>query len=247
MAVVKRRRLLVNPARRRKNGLFGGRKKKAAAKRHRKNPVLTLVGNPRRKRKTVARTKKRSIHHRRKRRNPAAIAANPVAFNPRRRRRNPGGAKGILKGTIGLLPQAGILIGGAVGSRMLTQAVLGSNNKGIMGYGAHIVATAGMAALAGKFAGTNGAFMASLGGAVSLLLRLIGDFTPLGQRLSLVGLGDYQMTTIFSPKRYVNALQSAEVEMPLALQAPRVAAPTPAPPPNGVGRRTLYSKRSMYS
>lgn len=245
MAVVKRRRLLVNPARRRKNGLFGGRKKKASVKRRKKNPVLTLVGNPRRKRKHTVARKKRHIH-RRKRRNP--IAANPAVLNPRRRRRNPGGAKGILKGTIGLLPQAGILIGGAVGSRMLTQAVLGSNNRGIMGYGAHIIATAGMAALAGKFAGTNGAFMASLGGAVSLLLRLIGDFTPLGQRLSLVGLGDYQMTTIFSPKRYVNALQSAEVELPLSLQAPRVVAPaSPAGPPNGVGRRTLYSRRSMYS
>jgi hypothetical protein len=90
-------------------------------------------------------------------------------FGARRRRRNPsiGGFSGseLFKLGIGAA-------GGAIGTRYLTQVILGDKNTGAMGYGANLAAAIGLAWAAAKFAGPDIAKGVAAGGISSLILRL---------------------------------------------------------------------------
>jgi hypothetical protein len=115
------------------------------------------------------------------------------------------------------------IIGGAVGSKLLTQAVLGANNTGVFGYAGNAGATAVLATLAHMFI-KNRKIRDSIimGGAVQIVLRLISDYTPYGKFTASLGMGDYLASNFVTPQRYVNALESAQVEIPAGWGAPPI-------------------------
>jgi hypothetical protein len=121
------------------------------------------------------------------------------------------------------------VVGGAVGSKLATQAILGASNTSWMGYGGNLVATG----LLGW--GAHVAFkdklisqMVIAGGIAQVIVRMIGDYTPYGQYLSGAGVGDYQASAFLTPQRMMpNAMQSAALEQPKwSLSPPPVVAVT---------------------
>ena len=107
------------------------------------------------------------------------------------------------------------MIGGAVGSKMVTQMVLGSSNTGIMGYLGNAVATGLLAwGTQAVLKSRDLAKSVALGGTVQIVLRAISDFTPYGQLASLSGLGDYQAAQWVTPQWLPNGLQSANPKVP---------------------------------
>jgi hypothetical protein len=152
-------------------------------------------------------------------------------------------------GVTGLFTNALWLIGGAVGTRVIAQAVLGAKNTGVMGYIGNAVTAFGLSLIVGKlFKNPSAARSVLAGGIVSVVLRLISDYTPLGQYTSQIGLGDYQVSNWVTPQRYKDALNSAEVEIP-AGWAPTVVQSN-APPhgaPAGMAGAGLYSSGGLYS
>ena len=124
-----------------------------------------------------------------------------------RRRSNPGR-------TVEYVKLGASVIGGAVGSKLLTQTVLGASNTSWMGYLGNVVATG----LLGW--GANAAFKDKIiaqgvvgGGLAQVIVRMIGDLTPYGSYLSGAGVGDYQASAFLTPQRMMpNAMQSAQLE-----------------------------------
>jgi len=220
------------------------RKRRAAPRRHahrrKKNAgeIITLaLGNPapKRRKSSMARKRKKSTSRRRRSRVARHRVSNPVAPLRRRRRHskkarrssrrrgNPG-----IGSAVGMVQKAGFLIAGAAGTRLLTQAVLGSKNTGILGYAGNAITAFILGPIAGKVLKSKEAgAMVTLGGFVGLTLRLISDFTPFGSQLALSGMGDYQVSTFFTPARYVDAINSAVVDIPASVQ-PRITAAAPA-------------------
>lgn len=127
-----------------------------------------------------------------------------------RRRRNPAGY------SVGALIETGVFATvGAVGSKLLTQLVLGSSNTGVMGYLGNVIA-GGLIGIAADMGLKNkqAAFAIYVGTAIQLVLRAITDFTPYGQAVALTGVGDYQVSNFVTPQRYVDALHGAMVQVP---------------------------------
>jgi hypothetical protein len=126
-------------------------------------------------------------------------------------RRNPG-----LSSVSPFLKQAAFVIAGAVGSKMLTQAVLGGNNQGYVGYAANIGAgfVLGMGVnyfMKDKSAGN----AVILGSVVQTLIRFLSDKTPYGARLAELGVGDYMAQNFLTPQRLVDGLNSAQIQAPV--------------------------------
>lgn len=158
----------------------------------------------------------------------------------RRGRRNPGG------GGVGDLAYTSIfIILGAVGSKLATQAVLQAKNTGLIGYAGNAAATFLLSFVASKFMRNPAAARAiAAGGAVQIVLRLISDYTPLGQYTAQLGLGDYQASNFVTPQRYVDALNGSMVELPPGWAPTTVVQPAPA----HAGVAGLYDSRgtSLY-
>lgn len=84
----------------------------------------------------------------------------------------------------------------AVATRQLPQWALGSANAGWQGYLANIVAAAAATFVASEFVGAGSAQAAVLGGGVIIADRILTEqFSPVGQYLSLTGLGDATAAT----------------------------------------------------
>jgi hypothetical protein len=130
------------------------------------------------------------------------------------------------------------VVGGAVGSKLATQAVLGASNTSWMGYGGNLVAT-GLLGWGSHLAFKNKLItqMVIAGGIAQVIVRMIGDFTPYGQYLSGAGVGDYQASAFLTPQRMMpNAMQSAALERPSwSLTPPPVVAVTHSTGGAGVG------------
>lgn len=147
------------------------------------------------------------------------------------------------------------VIAGALGTKLITQMVLSANNTGWIGYGVSALVGAVLwfatdktlhnpAASAGIIAGT----------VVQIIIRLINDYTPFGQYVSQLGMGDYQAQAFLTPQVLVDPYNSAQIQFPAALRAlmAPVAAPSPAAAMNhgagmsgfdplyGTGRSELY-------
>lgn len=216
-------------------------KKRAAAKKHphraRKNTGeivgFTLANTGRKKeRKHMAATKKN-------RKSSKAGKAHHAGYghsrenkkNPghRRRRGNPGG-----ESITNIVTNAVFVIAGALGSKLLTQMVLGANNVGLIGYAGNAIAGGAMWFVTEKFMHNKVASNGVIAGtAVQIILRLINDYTPFGQYVSQLGMGDYQAQSFVTPQVLVDPYNSAQIRIPPAWL------PAPAPPPT-----TTVSKAS---
>jgi len=107
------------------------------------------------------------------------------------------------------------LVAGAVGTQMLTQMVLGSNNAGLVGYAGNGVAGFALSFVASKLMKQPKIGRAIFKGAIlQIVLRAIRDYTPLGQYTSNLGMGDYIASNWVNPQIYADANNSAMVVPP---------------------------------
>lgn len=91
------------------------------------------------------------------------------------------------------------VVGGAVGSRWLTQvglSMLGQSNSGLIGYGGNLVATLALGWASGKFLGRGSRAWVIAGGMAGIALRFLQDQTSFGKMFSLSGMGDIGMAAI---------------------------------------------------
>jgi hypothetical protein len=233
-----RTKIVGNPGRK----VFGvGRPATKKKYRHRSanpgNIIGFTLGNPGRKAGGhMAATKKRSAKRSAARgyskskykKNPGSRKSHHHITTKRRyhHRRNPGGGMGAGLGPA--VTNAAFVIVGALGSKLGAQIILGANNTGLIGYATNAAVGTGLwfataklmrnpAASAGVIAGT----------IVQILLRVINDYTPFGQYVSQLGMGDYQMQSFVTPQVLVDPWNSAEVAIPNGW-APRLLPPPPA-------------------
>lgn len=163
-------------------------------------------------------------------------------------RRNPSRAGST--GLAGVVKKAVYVGAGAIGSRALTQMVLGSGNVSWMGYTGNAIATLLLAWAGGKFLGGEARNFLVVGGAVGILLRMLQDLTPWGQTLSLSGFGDpgisglgaYFTSSYVDPRIYTG--QGAEIRVPPAWQSQVMS---PAAMPMMRSRGTGWATGSTYA
>lgn len=250
-------------AKRRRSSLSKRRSRSNSRHRpRRKNPGeiigYTFAHNPakRKGKKHMAATRKRSRrrnaggrrYHRRRRSNPARRRSFAVVHhrrhrrrsNPARRfhrRRNPSSISGLG----GLAINAVFVIAGALGSKLLTQMVLGANNTGVVGYAGNAISGGVLWFLAEKVMKNRSAAHGIIAGtAVQIVLRLINDFTPFGQYVANLGMGDYQAQAFVTPQVLVDPYNSAALRIPQGWGAPPPAVSMPAHVGMG-GLERLYS------
>lgn len=107
------------------------------------------------------------------------------------------------------------MIVGALGSKLGTQLVLGSNNTGVIGYGGNLIATGLLWFLADKVMKNKTAASGIIaGGVAQLILRMLNDFTPVGSWLSQAGMGDYQAQSFVAPQILTDPTNNSNVRIP---------------------------------
>ncbi len=149
----------------------------------------------------------------------------------RHHRRNPSGMAGFnTKSLLYLALGAGA---GVIGSKYLTQAVLGSNNSGVVGYGGQTVATLLLGWLANKFVGREAAIGVVAGGLGAVTLRAFQEqvsqtaVAPVAAPMS--GLGDPDMAALgVGMGDFVNGSWSVPARFQPALAAAAAAGVGPA-------------------
>jgi hypothetical protein len=227
---ITRQRIIGNPGRRRRNN--------SKARRRARNPgeILGFVlgpaaGNPGRKRGNMAKrkrnrgtAKRNRVHHRGRtaRRNPGRMHMKRNTYRRRHARRNPGSRRhhhrrnpGEMGGIGPMFTNAVFVIVGALGSKLGAQAVLGTNNVGVVGYAGNAATGAVLWFLAEKVmknrAAANGIIAGTL---VQILLRVINDYTPFGSYVANLGMGDYQMQSFVTPQILVDPMRNANIRVP---------------------------------
>lgn len=135
-----------------------------------------------------------------------------------------GGGGGVTQ----LVTNAVFVIVGALGSKLGAQAVLGSNNTGIIGYVGNAAIGAALWLLTEKVMKNRAAASGVIAGTVvQILLRAINDFTPFGSYVQQLGMGDYQVQSFVTPQVLVDPWNSAAIQIPNGW-APTMVAPPPA-------------------
>ena len=222
--------------------VFGGAKKKykKKASSHRPNVGhivgFSLAGNPGKKGRHMAATKSKKKKGSRShggyskskyKGNPGHKGGHSHTKKYSHKRHNPGGLAGV--GPI--LTNATFVIVGGVLSRAGAQVVLGSNNTGVVGYAANVAVGGILWFLARNVMKSPVAASGIIAGtAVALIMRVLNDYTPFGQYISQLGMGDYQMQSFVTPQVLVDPWHSAEIGGPGTV--PAWGAPAlPAPPP----------------
>ncbi len=194
MAVIVKKRRLINPQRPKK---VTRAKQAKPAKRRKTNPgTLMSIGfvNPQRSPMKQQKKRKKNPQTKAKRaraKNPVYVSKPTASKKHRssRRRRNPN----LVSTGTGMAKASLIALGSLVATRQLPQVLLGVRNKGLMGYGANLATAIAAAMVAKSVAGADAAFAAGLGGGVYIANRFLTEkLTPIGQYLSLSGLGDPQ-------------------------------------------------------
>lgn len=233
----KKTRVVGNPGAGRR--AFGGgysRPKGVKSKRPNVGSIIGFqlgAGNPGRKVYKMAVAKKKAtksvVKHK-----PTGYAGLKKKKNPAHRRRpNPGAMSGVGP----LVTNAVFVIAGALGSKLAAQAVLGSNNVGLVGYAGNAAGGLVLWWAAEKILKNRAAASGILAGTVvQIVLRLINDYTPFGSYVAQLGMGDYQMQSFVTPQVLVDPYNSAEIAIPPAWR-PQIAAP-PA-----TGMAGMYSGR----
>ena len=261
---ITRQRIIGNPGRRKRRAsnpgeILGfvlgpagnpGRKKggsMARARRRKRNRgAATRTNRPHRRRRTSSHrrrtnpgmqlaTRRNRVHHRRRRR------GSPGLRHHRYHRRNPG-----MLGDIGpMFTNAVFVIVGALGSKLGAQAVLGTNNVGIVGYGANAAAGGIMWFLAEKVMKNRAAANGIIAGTVvQILLRIINDYTPFGSYVANLGMGDYQMQSFVTPQILVDPWRNADIRIPAGWGASAPMSATAGPRQMGGGTRAALPAAS---
>jgi hypothetical protein len=227
------------------SGTKSNKARRSSTHRHRENAShivgYTLANKPakRGKKKNMATTKVRrnrknagkgsSYRPRRKRRlttKPNHARRNTMRRNPARRYRRNAGTFST-SGIGSIVTNAVFVIAGALGSKLLTQMVLGANNVGLIGYAGNAVSGAVLWFVTEKIMHDKTASAGVIAGtAVQIILRLINDYTPFGQYVSALGMGDYQAQSFVTPQVLVDPYNSAQIRIPGAWLPPP---PPPAP------------------
>ena len=221
----------INPGRKRGN-MAKAKQNRARTNRSKSNP-----GHRRRRRLTASGHHAHRHHVRGRRRNPGRVSKK-MNYG-RRRRRNPG-----LGGDIGpMFTNAVFVIVGALGSKLGAQAILGTNNVGVVGYAGNAATGAVLWFLAEKVmknrAAANGIIAGTL---VQILLRVINDYTPFGSYVANLGMGDYQMQSFVTPQVLVDPWRNADIQIPNGWGAARPAGAMSAsagPAQTSGGRRQI--------
>jgi hypothetical protein len=212
----KKTRVVGNPGRRAFGRPVSKKRKPSSGHRRASNPGQIIgfsLGNPGRKGSMATKTKK---HHKNAAHHAGGYShskykKNPGHMKPHRRRHNPG----MLGGVGPVVTNALFVIVGALGSKLGAQMVLGTNNVGVMGYAGNAGAGAVLWFLAEKVMKNRNASSGIIAGtAVQIILRLINDYTPFGQYVSQLGMGDYQMQSFVTPQVLVDPWRSADIQIP---------------------------------
>ncbi len=147
-----------------------------------------------------------------------------------------------MMGEIGpMFTNAVFVIVGALGSKLGAQAVLGTNNVGLVGYGANAAVGGVLWFLAEKVmknrAAANGIIAGTL---VQIILRVINDYTPFGSYVANLGMGDYQMQSFVTPQILVDPWRNADVRIPAGWGAAQ-----PAPVMSAAGGPAQMTRRAI--
>lgn len=161
--------------------------------------------------------------------------------------RNIGGSRGGSFGMGDYVINALFVAAGGLGTKLITQMVLQDKNTGVMGYGVNALTGAALWFLTDRGLKNKAASMGVISGTIlQIIIRLINDYTPFGQYVSQLGVGDYQAQAFLTPQVLVDPVNSAQIRFPPALMA--AAYPPPAqtmPAQAGVsGFDPLYGSRS---
>lgn len=238
---VRRTRVVGNTGRR-----ASGKTRPKKRSRDRSNPgdilgfTLAAAGNPGRKAsmKTKKKASKKPSSHRATRGSrskyktnsgrPKHRARSAPKTSVRRYKRNSGRMGGGLGSTV---TNAVFVIVGALGSKLGAQAVLGTNNVGLLGYAGNAAAGGLLWFLAEKVMRNPAASAGVLAGTiVQIVLRILNDYTPFGGYLAQLGMGDYQMQSFVTPQVLVDPMRSAEIQQPPGWGAPMMLPPAPSTP-----------------
>lgn len=231
---IKTKRRLVNPAGRKPAARPKAKAKpkpkakpEARAKPRRKNPpaVLTL-GFLNGKGANMTQKKK------------ARPKKKPARHNPSK----PRASRAISRGG-DVLKTGALALAGLVMTRQVPQAVLKGRNTGLVGYAANIAVALAAAALAVRFAGKAAGQAVGIGGGLYAVERILTEqFTPLGQALSLSGVGDATahgglagIRRAYFPMPVVHDRATGQPIIPREITEAAVAA-MPTPTATGVGR-----------
>lgn len=128
-----------------------------------------------------------------KKRNPGSPAKFAHKKPKPPKRRNPnlrGGIRRVLSKPVEIVQLAVFAALGLLAARQLPQLILGQRNQGPIGYLGNLISAAVAAGLAGAAAGPAAGTAALTGGSLYLFNRLLGDYSQLGQHLTLSGVGD---------------------------------------------------------
>lgn len=222
---------------------FGSPKKKykRPGRAHRSNPDILgftmAAGNPgRRKGSSMAKTKKKKYTKGHKAHGGHRYKANTGhSKHVKKYRRNAGAGMGSLGP---LVTNAAFVIIGAIGTKLATQAILGTNNTGLVGYAGNAAAGGILWFITEKVMKNRAASTGVISGTiVQILLRIINDYTPFGQYVNQLGMGDYQMQSFVTPQVLVDPWNKADIAIPPGW-APRVQMALP-PGSNGGPAATM--------
>jgi hypothetical protein len=190
----------------------------------RKNGILGLSWNPAKKgnnsmaqTKTKSKKKPGSTHRaaagpaKKKNAGLSLVKYKTMPVKPVKKR-NAGMSGGGIAGT---LVSAVVVIASAVASKVGAQMVLQSKNTGLMGYVGNAAAGAALY-MAAKAAKAPDHVLNSIAGgtAVQIVLRGINDYTPLGEYVKDLGMGDYTMQSFVTPQILKDPNNSAEISIP---------------------------------
>jgi hypothetical protein len=245
---------LMNPHKRKSQKKRSGGSKSARAgrskhRRHNSAEMLSLgFLNPHRSSKMASPKKKRKGSKKRyygfmKKRKSNPYRKSKMSHHHRRRRRNPG----MFSNATSILKSGFYALVGLVVARQIPQWALGANNTSWIGYGANIVTTLLASWLAHKMLGTDAGNAVALGGGLYVVNRFIQDnLSPVGQVLSISGLGDYNA---------LGDIQAGYFPLPVPTDAsgnpiiPSQLQPAPMPAAaggkgmGGINRSTRYTNR----
>lgn len=212
---------------------------------------LIPAGNPGRRSKIRKKVQHMAKTRKRAKSRAAGSSSRRSSYRKSTRRSNPGRRMVTRRrnpGAIGSsVSTAMFIIAGAVGSKVGAQLVLGTKNTGTLGYIGNAGAGAALFFLFDRIFKNRAAAVGILYGTlVQIILRVLNDFTPLGQYFANIGMGDYMMQSFVTPQVLVNPNLDARLangwNPPAIMPALTPASPANAAP--GMGNYDLYSNVS---